>query len=364
MNNIYFAGQRIARRDSSGNIFFNFGDHLGTARDIVQSGTTWPCYDADFYPFGGERSYTNTCSQHYKFTGQERDVESNLDNYRARLFSSQYGRFMSPDPLAGDIGDPQSLNRYSYVRNNPLSLTDPTGMQPGDGGDCGGDCIDFGIGIDFGVGYGGCEWCAGPQPPVDAQPNGTDPNPPAGDPDPNGPFSGPVWQEGGPQVPTTGNLAALLGLQMPSPFIINNFTVDQGGNVIGSYNGEMLCTMVSAAGCGGWMSWNGGSWIPDVPLSAEQAQTLGMAGTLADANLKSAVANMAIGDVLGMGGAVVGDAARGPWESALFGRNGGFLNSNPWLRVGYGWFEEQGSNVFRVTGRLLNGGHYLNWPWP
>lgn len=43
--------------------------------------------------------------------------------------SSGFGRFMSPDPLDGDAADPQTLNRYAYVRNNPLALTDPTGMD-------------------------------------------------------------------------------------------------------------------------------------------------------------------------------------------------------------------------------------------
>jgi len=64
-----------------------------------------------------------------KFTGKEHDSESGLDNFGARYNSSAMGRFMSPDPLAGHTEDPQTLNRYTYVRNNPLSLTDPTGLD-------------------------------------------------------------------------------------------------------------------------------------------------------------------------------------------------------------------------------------------
>jgi len=67
----------------------------------------------------------------HKFTGKERDSESGLDNFGARYNSSQFGRFMSPDPIYIEeqrMFDPQLLNLYSYVRNNPLNLTDPSGM--------------------------------------------------------------------------------------------------------------------------------------------------------------------------------------------------------------------------------------------
>ena len=73
------------------------------------------------------------------------------NNATARYYSSQYGRFLSTDPLAGDITDPQTLNKYAYVRNNPIGYVDPSGMdhecaygsgwclgnEPGSGGDGG-----------------------------------------------------------------------------------------------------------------------------------------------------------------------------------------------------------------------------------
>ncbi len=67
----------------------------------------------------------------YKFTGKERDSESGLDNFGARYDSSSMGRFMTPDPIVittERLYDPQQLNAYSYVRNNPTRLVDPTGM--------------------------------------------------------------------------------------------------------------------------------------------------------------------------------------------------------------------------------------------
>jgi RHS repeat-associated protein len=62
-----------------------------------------------------------------RYTGKERDQESGLDYFGARMYASAMGRFMSPDTFGGHLEDPQTLNRYSYVGNNPLSRTDPDG---------------------------------------------------------------------------------------------------------------------------------------------------------------------------------------------------------------------------------------------
>lgn len=61
-------------------------------------------------------------------TGKERDSESGNDYFDARYFSSSMGRFMSPDDGTDqDTANPQSMNRYSYVHNNPLRFNDPFG---------------------------------------------------------------------------------------------------------------------------------------------------------------------------------------------------------------------------------------------
>jgi RHS repeat-associated protein len=62
-------------------------------------------------------------------TSKERDNETGLDYFEARYFGSAQGRFTSPDPLGGHTEDPQTLNRYTYVRNSPLVFTDPSGMD-------------------------------------------------------------------------------------------------------------------------------------------------------------------------------------------------------------------------------------------
>ena len=75
-------------------------------------------------------SYDTSANLPSRHTGKERDAESGLDYFGARYYGSNMGRMMSPDP--GNIGanpaNPQSWNMYSYSLNNPLSLTDPTGL--------------------------------------------------------------------------------------------------------------------------------------------------------------------------------------------------------------------------------------------
>jgi RHS repeat-associated protein len=118
---VYFAGGRIGRVNSSGKWFY-YGDHLGSSRSITDSGGNL-CYDADFYLFGAEKVVTNTCPQNYKWTGLERDTETGLDHSLLRQYSSNTGRWLSPNPMGGDRKNPQSLNRYGYALDNPIGLT-------------------------------------------------------------------------------------------------------------------------------------------------------------------------------------------------------------------------------------------------
>jgi len=130
---IFFYGSRVARVDRpSGTLHYCFSDHLGSTRMVLTptSSTTWTVdQDPDYTPYGVVVGSAN--ADHYKFTGKERDTESGLDNFGARYYASGQARFTSADPFTvtpGRIADPQQLNLYSYVRNNPLSHVDPTGM--------------------------------------------------------------------------------------------------------------------------------------------------------------------------------------------------------------------------------------------
>jgi RHS repeat-associated protein len=132
---IFLNGKRIARRDLSGGaVYYYFSDELGSS-DVVTNSTGVIQNESDFYPYGGERQVVlNLSNQHYKFTGKERDSESGNDYFGARYYSSSMGRFLSADWSAklepvpyARLADPQSLNLYAYVDNNPASAHDPDG---------------------------------------------------------------------------------------------------------------------------------------------------------------------------------------------------------------------------------------------
>jgi len=113
-----------------GDVYYYFTDHLGSTRSVTQADGT-VCFSADYYPYGEEVDYTNSCPQNYKFTGYERDAETGLDYAFARHYNSRMARFMSADSWRGVAGAPQSHNAYSYVVNNPVVLVDRFGACPG-----------------------------------------------------------------------------------------------------------------------------------------------------------------------------------------------------------------------------------------
>jgi RHS repeat-associated protein len=131
---IFFGGQRIAVLPAAANPNYYVEDLLGTSR-VMTTNTGAVCYDADFYPFGGERTpYTNTCPQNYKFEGKERDTETGNDDFGARYYSNRFGRWLSADwsavPVAvpyANLTNPQTLNLYAMVADDPESFADLDG---------------------------------------------------------------------------------------------------------------------------------------------------------------------------------------------------------------------------------------------
>jgi RHS repeat-associated protein len=110
--------------------------------------------------------YTNTWAQNYKFEGKERDTETGNDDFGARYYSNRFGRWLSADwssvPVAvpyANLTNPQTLNLYSMVADDPESFADLDGhlasqgtAYPGDGG--GPSCASAGAGTSGSVANG------------------------------------------------------------------------------------------------------------------------------------------------------------------------------------------------------------------
>ena len=116
--------------ESEKKLIYHHTDHLsGASVDTNENGDILQL--TDYYPYGDERIEDTLTDFHndYTYTGKERDEDTKLLYYEARYYNSHIGRFISIDPWSGDITDPQSLNKYAYVRNNPLKYMDPDGKE-------------------------------------------------------------------------------------------------------------------------------------------------------------------------------------------------------------------------------------------
>ena len=108
-------------------LYYRHLDHLGGLH-VLTNATGVEQLRLTYYPFGEPRTDAGPfLFDWHRFTGQALDSTTQLYDYGARYYNPALGRFLSPDTIVPDPGNLQSLNRYSYVRNNPLSRIDPTG---------------------------------------------------------------------------------------------------------------------------------------------------------------------------------------------------------------------------------------------
>ena len=117
-------GQKVAMRDEDG-LKYVYPDHLKSSSRMADAAgsqvkAVW------YLPFGGDAKETGDAKMRYRYTGKEKD-DTGLYYYGARYYDAALGRFLAADSILPDVYDPQQLNRFAYVRNNPIRLIDPDG---------------------------------------------------------------------------------------------------------------------------------------------------------------------------------------------------------------------------------------------
>jgi len=122
----YYLGDRLVALRNGSSVYYVHLDQLG-GTSVVTNASGAVAGSIKYYPYGSTRSSSGSLYTDKKFTGQRLDA-TGLYYYGARYYDPTIGRFISGDPLVPKPSDPQSLNRYSYCRDNPLTGIDPLGL--------------------------------------------------------------------------------------------------------------------------------------------------------------------------------------------------------------------------------------------
>jgi RHS repeat-associated protein len=120
------------RVTANGTNYYYHQDGLGSVTEITDStGNLVEQYRYDvygaatFYNATGVATNSSAIGNRLLFTGRDRDPDTGWYNYRNRYFNSTLGRFAQPDPIRYRGG----LNLYRYVENNPVNISDPSGLD-------------------------------------------------------------------------------------------------------------------------------------------------------------------------------------------------------------------------------------------
>ncbi len=111
----------------SGTLYYVLGDQLSSA-SVVTDNSGAVVGEQRYYPYGETRVPSGNMQTERLYTGQRQMASlGNIYDYGARFYSPLLGRFLSADTIVPSVGNPQALNRYTYVLNNPLLYIDPSG---------------------------------------------------------------------------------------------------------------------------------------------------------------------------------------------------------------------------------------------
>jgi RHS repeat-associated protein len=154
---MYYAAAGAMRvvTDTNVAVYYILGNQLGSTSVVIDASGVKKG-EQRYYPFGKTRSTTGTLYTDRLFTGQQEISGLGLYNYKARFYDPALGRFITPDTVTP--GEPQGLNRYSYVGNNPINYADPSGHRPCENGDCEIDPLLYKITYDVGWDLQGNNW--------------------------------------------------------------------------------------------------------------------------------------------------------------------------------------------------------------
>lgn len=132
-------GAIVRKQGTTRTVSYVFGDHLGSVSAIVdgsgavQQRQSFDAHGArraptswETWTYGQQLSFDASRTRK-GFTGHEGVDATGLIHFGGRMYDPRLGRFIQADPMVEDANLSNGLNRYSYVLNNPLSLTDPTG---------------------------------------------------------------------------------------------------------------------------------------------------------------------------------------------------------------------------------------------
>jgi RHS repeat-associated protein len=121
---IYFGDQLLAMIRPGEVAYYFHNDHLGTPQVLTNDSQTI-AWKAAYAPFGQEVSSVQTVENPFRFPGQYYDQETGLYYNYHRYYDPMTGRYVTPDPIGLEGG----INLFTYVQNNPITFSDPSGEQ-------------------------------------------------------------------------------------------------------------------------------------------------------------------------------------------------------------------------------------------